>query len=125
MRNSTDLAPRDQHGAPPDTEPTLGAVMRALARRRPPRHLLEGVSVALPWALYFGWMGWWRAAMAATAVGSFGLWALCHRWSRHSVGWRRIAAIAARDGAATVMAVLLAVLALDLFFRLMGAGPIS
>src|SRR4051812_9974823 len=120
MRDTADLAPSEPQRAQPNVEPTLGAVMRGLAKRRPPRHMLEGVSVALPWAFYFASMGWWRAAMGASAVGSFGLWAVCDRLSRSRVGWPRVLAIAARDAAATVMAILLAVLALDLFFRLMG-----
>jgi hypothetical protein len=121
------LAERAKHPEPStDAEPTLGVVLRGLAARRPPRHLLEGVSVALPWAGYFAYLGLWRAAMLATAVGSFGLWAVCDRWSRTtSTGWRRAIAAAGRGAAATVTAILLAVLVLEVFFRVLGRGPVS
>jgi hypothetical protein len=109
-----------------DSEPTLGVVLRGLAARRPPRHLLEGVSVALPWAAYFGYLGLWRAAMLATALGSFGLWAVCDRWARTApTGWQRAIAAAGRGVTATVTASLLAALVLEVFFKVLGRGPVS
>ena len=109
-----------------EPEPTLGAVMRALASRRPPRQLLEGVWVLTPWALYFASIGWWRAAVVVTALGSLGIWAVAHRWTRTtSVPWRRVAARALRAAAGTALAVLGGGLALELFLHLLGRSPIS
>jgi hypothetical protein len=101
--------------------------MHALARRRPPRHFLEGVSIALAWAGYFASLDWWRPAVAAAALGTFGLWAVCDRLvRRNATGWRRVLATVARGAAATVTAVAVGLLLLELFLRVvMGSSPIS
>jgi len=109
-----------------EVEPTLGALLRSMASEYPPRRALELVTLALPWAGHLASMGWWRGALAAAAIGMLGLWAICDRWSRNAdSGWRRTVARFARWTTAAASAALISVLFLDLFFRLMGAGPIS
>ena len=108
-----------------DAEPTLGALLRSIAAERTPRHWLEAVSVALPWAQFFASIGWWRASMAAGALGCVGLWAVCDRLTQNArAGWRRALAVAGRRVAAVAATSSGAVIVLDLCFRLMGHGRV-
>ena len=109
------------------TEPTLRAVLTREMRRALPGRLPYLLQLAFPLAIQFAILGWWRSGAWAFAISAFGAWGLADRWlaTAPARGWRRNLARGARLLAATVAAVVPAVLLFELFFRLMGDAPIS
>lgn len=115
----------------PVSEPTLAAVLTRTVRTAVPTWLYQLLHLAFPLAVDFAFRGWWRPAAAALAVTAFGAWGLADRWLWNAVDgedrrvWPTRLARLGRAAAGTVSAILAAVLALELFLRLLGNAPIS
>ena len=117
----------------PIAEPTLAAVLTRAVRTAVPTRLYQLLHLGFPLAVDFAFRGWWRPAAWAVAVTAFGAWGLADRWLWSAAegeyeeprGWRVALARATRLIAGTTAAALSALLALELFLRLLGDAPIS
>jgi hypothetical protein len=106
-------------------EPTLGALLRAAAREQLPRRFYRVLHLAIPVALQFGELGWWRPAAWMVVVSAFGAWGLCeHRtFEASTMGWKRPWSRVGRFVAGLVGGSLFAGLLLELFLRVLGGMP--
>jgi hypothetical protein len=113
------------------SEPTLAEVLTGAVRTSVPTWLYQLLHLALPLAVDFAFRGWWRPAAAALAVTAFGAWGLADRWLWNAADegdrevWPRRLVRFGRAVAGTLSATLAALLALELFLRLLGNAPIS
>jgi hypothetical protein len=115
----------------PVSEPTLAEVLTRTVRTAVPTWLCQLLHLALPLAVDFAFRGWWRPAAAALAVTAFGAWGLADRWlwgaaqDEEPQVWPTRLVRVGRAVTGTVSAIVGALLALELFLRLLGSAPIS
>lgn len=109
-------------------EPTLGGMLRSVARAELPARYYQLLQLAFPLAGEFVALHWWRPAGWAFAVGAFGAWALVEQYLQREMEFgtqRHAVARAARAVAGLAAGGTALLLALELFLRLLGSAPIS
>ena len=71
-------------------EPTLDALLKAIAAAQMPSRFYQLLHFAIPWAIQLWAWGWYRAAGWMFALGFFAAWALCEKRRASAVltDWR-------------------------------------
>ena len=112
-------------------EPTLAAVLTRAVRTTVPTRLYLLLHLAFPLAVDFAFRGWWRTAIAATALTAFGAWGVADRWlwdmsddvPGSSPRWPVTLARIGRALAGTIAGSGAGLLLLELFLRVLGDAP--